>query len=141
MDPIPLVPVPVGRESGPPAIADEVGLQPAGQAVFAGGSDEAIGDQDERPVGKRHAPGFTQRRVEDTPQPELVEHGADGEDRPPGGGVEDVGVLGLGVSERPPPRSRWSFGRISPRRSLRPRSARVRCLTLPWSRTASTTRT
>jgi len=63
--------------------------------MFAGGADEPIGDQDERPVGEPHALGLTERRVEDGPQPELVEQGPDGEDRPPGGGVEDVGVFGL----------------------------------------------
>src|SRR4029077_12840053 len=33
--------------------------------------------------------------VEDGPQPKLVEQSADGEDRPPGGGVEELGVLGV----------------------------------------------
>ena len=102
VDPDSLVLVPVGHEPAAPAIAEEVGLQPAGQAMFAGGADEPIGDQDERPVGERHTLGLTERRVEDGPQPELVEQGADGEDRPPGGGVEDVGVFGLtGVGSIP----------------------------------------
>ena len=64
--------------------------------MFAGGTDEPISDQDECAIGERHALGLTERRVEDGPQPELVEQGPDGEDRPPGGGVEDVGVFGLG---------------------------------------------
>ena len=64
--------------------------------MFAGGAGEPIGDQDERPVGERHTLGLTERRVGDGPQPELVEQGPDGEDRSPGGGVEDVGVFGLG---------------------------------------------
>ena len=93
MDPDPLVLVPVGHESPAPAIADEVGLQPAGQAVFAGGPGEAIGDQDERPVREWHALGLAQRRVEDGPEPELVEQGADSQDRPPGGGIEDIEIV------------------------------------------------
>ena len=102
VDPDSLVLVPIGNEPAAPAIAEEVSLQPAGQAMFAGGADEPIGDQDERPVGERHTLGLTERRVEDGPQPELVEQGADGEDRPPGGGVEDVGVFGLtGVGSVP----------------------------------------
>ena len=96
VDPDSLVLVPVGHEPAAPAIAEEVGLQPAGQAMFAGGPDESIGDQDERPIGERHALSLTERRVEDGPQPELVEQGPHDEDRPPGGGVEDVGVFGLG---------------------------------------------
>ena len=54
-------------------------------------------------AGRRTAAlGLTERRVEDGPQPELVEPGPDGEDRPPGGSVEDVGVFGLtGVGSVP----------------------------------------
>src|SRR5262245_22258956 len=40
-----------------------------------------------------------------------------------------------------PASRRWSFGSIWTKRSLRPRSATTRCLTLPFSRKASTTRT
>ena len=39
---------------------------------------------------------LTERCVEDGPEPKLVEQGPDGEDRPPGGGVEEVGVFDLG---------------------------------------------
>src|SRR4029077_2528226 len=90
-----LVLVPVGHESPALAIADEIGLQPAGQAVFAGGPGETIGDQDEGPVGERHAFGLAQRRVEDGPEPELVEQSADSEDSPPGGGIEDIEIVVL----------------------------------------------
>ena len=34
--------------------------------------------------------------VEDLPEAQLVEHGADDEDRPPVGGVADLGVRGIG---------------------------------------------
>ena len=94
MDPDSLVLVPIGNEPAAPAIAEEVSLQPAGQAMFAGGADEPIGDQDNArlangtplalPTARR---GWSTARVGRT--------GPDGEDRPPGGGVEDVGVFGL----------------------------------------------
>ncbi len=70
-------PRPVRRPTNPGMLApkngraEEVGLQPAGQAMFAGGADEPIGDQDERPVGERHTLGLTERRVEDGPQPAI----------------------------------------------------------------------
>ena len=100
VDPDSVVLVPVGHEPAALAIAEEIGLQPAGQAMFAGGVDEAIGDQDERPVGERYSFGLAQCRVEDGPQPKLVEQSADGEDRPPGGGVEEVGVFGVALGPR-----------------------------------------
>ncbi len=97
MNPDPLMPVPARHEPPPLTVADEIGLQPAGQAVFAGGTDQAIRDQHERPVSKRRALGLAQSRIEDGPEPELIEQGPDDEDRPPGGGVEDIGVFGLGA--------------------------------------------
>ena len=65
--------------------------------MFAGRADEAIGDQHERPVGERYALGLAQSRIEDGPEPELIEQGSDDEDWPPGGGVEDIRVFGLGT--------------------------------------------
>ena len=56
------MPVPMGDESPAPAITEEVSLQPAGQTVFAGGPDKAIGDQDERPIGERHILSLTKLR-------------------------------------------------------------------------------
>ena len=97
MNPDPLVLVPARHKPPPLTVADEIGLQPAGQAVFAGGTDQAIGDQHERPVGERHALGLAQSCIEDSPEPELIEQGPDDQERPPGGGVEDVGVIGLGA--------------------------------------------
>ena len=45
---------------------------------------------------------LTERCVEDGPEPKLVEQGPDDEDRPPGRGVEEVGVFGLaGVGSVP----------------------------------------
>ncbi len=96
MNPDPLMPVPARHEPPPLTIADEIGLQPPSQAVLAGGTDEAIGDQYERPVSKRHALGLAQSLVEDGPEPKLIEQGPDDKHRPPGRGVEDVGVFGLG---------------------------------------------
>ena len=96
MDPDSLVLVPVWHEPAAPAIAEEVGFQPAGQAVFAGRPDESIGDEHKRPIGERHALSLTEHRVEDGPQPELVEQCPDGEDRSPGGGVVNDAVFDLG---------------------------------------------
>src|SRR5260370_27198125 len=65
--------VPVGYEAPPQAIADKVGLQPAGQSVFTGRVDEPISDQHEGPVGERRIPSSAQPLVEDLPEAELVE--------------------------------------------------------------------
>ena len=59
MDPDSLVLVPIGNEPAPTEIEEEVNLKPEGQAMYAGGTDETIGDQDERPVGERHILGLT----------------------------------------------------------------------------------
>ena len=61
--------MPVRHEPAAPPVADEVGLQPAGQAVFAGGADESIGDQDERPIGERHVLSLPEHRVEEVHSP------------------------------------------------------------------------
>ena len=70
--------------------------------MFAGGADEPIGDQDERPVGERHTLGLTGTASRMVHSPSWSNRAQDGEDRPPGGGVEDVGVFGLtGVGSVP----------------------------------------
>ncbi len=135
VDADPLVLVPFGKEPSPPAVADEVGLQPAGQAVFAGGMDQAIGDQNKDPVGKRHAFGVAQCGVQDGPQSQLIEEGTNGEDRSPGGGSDDVQIFGLvslggGVLAE----QALKLGQHFRQEILAPRSATVRCLTLPLSR-------
>ena len=88
--------VPAGNEPSAPSITDEVGLQPAGQAVFASGMNQAIGDQNKGPVGKRHPSGFAQCRVQDGPQSQLVKEGPDRKDWSPGGGIDDVQIVGVG---------------------------------------------
>ena len=62
VDPDSLVLGAIGNEPVAPAIAEEVGLQRAGQAMFAGGrmSHRRRG---RTPVGERHALGLTDRRV------------------------------------------------------------------------------
>ena len=82
--------VPMGEEAAALAVADEVGLEPAGQAMLTGRGDEPVGDQREGAVGEGDALGFAEVLVEDVPEAELVEEGADDEDRPPGGGLTDV---------------------------------------------------
>src|SRR5262249_53828519 len=51
-----------------------------------------------------------------------------------------LGTPGSPRSRGSPVSRRWSLGRIAVRRSLGPRSATTRCLTLPLSRCASTMR-
>ena len=90
MHPHPIALVPVRHEAAPHAIADEVGLQPTGQSVFAGGTDQPIGDEHKRSVGERYIFGSPQTSVEDVPEAELLEEGPDGEHRPPRGGIDDL---------------------------------------------------
>src|SRR5512142_2835045 len=92
MDADPLTLVPVGDEASALAIADEVGLEPAGQSMFAGGSDEPIGHEHEHAVGERDTFGLPEVLAEDGPEAQLVEQGAEDEDRSPGGGIEAVGI-------------------------------------------------
>ena len=82
--------VPMGEEAAALPVADEVGLEPTGQAMLTGRGDEPVGDQREGAVGEGDAPGFAEVLVEDVPEAEPVEEGADDEDRPPGGGLTDV---------------------------------------------------
>src|SRR4051812_28480159 len=88
--------VPVGNEASALAIADEVGLEPAGQAVLAGRGDEPVGNEHEGAVGERYAFGMAEVLVEDGPESELVEDGADGKDGSPSRGIDDLGI-GWGV--------------------------------------------
>src|SRR5262249_10268760 len=62
--------------------------------------DEAVGDQDEGPVGEGDALGLAEVLVEDVPEVELVEQGPNDEDRPPGGSIPDLGdgrIAGVAV--------------------------------------------
>jgi len=60
MDADPVVLVPVRQEAPALAVTDEVGLQPAGQTVFAGVPNQAIGDQYERSIDEGDASGFAE---------------------------------------------------------------------------------
>ena len=80
--------VPMGDEASALAVADEVGLEPAGQAMLAGRGDESVGDEHEGAVGEGNAFGLPEVLVEDRPEAQLVEQGADDEDRSPGGGID-----------------------------------------------------
>src|SRR5262249_45751415 len=88
----PVVPMPVGQKAAASTVADEVSLQPTGQAMFAGGSNQAIGDQYKRSVDERDCFGFAQMGFENRPQTELCEQGSDGEYGSPHGDFEDLGV-------------------------------------------------
>ena len=94
MDADPAVLVPVGDEASALAVADEVGLEPAGEAVLTGGGDEPVGDEHEGAVGERDIFGPAELLIEDGPEAELLEQGPDDEDGPPGGGIDDIGVEG-----------------------------------------------
>ena len=89
--------VPTGNKPPALAVTDEIGLQPTGQAMFTGRMDQAIGDQYERTIGERHSFGFAQRRIEDGPQTQLIEQGPNGQDRSPGGSIEDVEIFVFSV--------------------------------------------
>jgi hypothetical protein len=96
MDADPAAAVPVGDEAATLAIADEVGLEPSGEAVFAGRSDEPIGDKHEGAVGERDGFGPSEVFVEEIPKAQLIEQGEDDKDRSPVRGVSDLwfGVIG-----------------------------------------------
>jgi hypothetical protein len=55
--PHPIALTPVGYEAASRAIADEVGLEPTGQTMFAFGTDQSIGDEHERSVSERYTLG------------------------------------------------------------------------------------
>lgn len=63
--------------------------------MLAARCDESIGDEHKGPVREGDAFGLAEEFVEDRPQPQLIEHGADGENRPPGGSIEKLGITGL----------------------------------------------
>ena len=80
--------VPMRNEATTFAVADEVGLEPAGQPMLTGRCDEPVGDEHEGAVSERDALGEPEVLFEDRPKAELVEQGANDEDRPPGGGID-----------------------------------------------------
>src|SRR3954451_10514555 len=91
MDADPAAPVRVGEEASALAVADEVGLEPAGEPVLAGRGDEPVGDEHEGAVGEGDAFGVPEVLVEDVPEAQLVEQGLDDEDGPPGRSIADLG--------------------------------------------------
>src|SRR5262249_30205659 len=90
MDADPVALVPMGEKTSALAVADEVGLEPAGQAMLTGGCDQPVGDEHEGAVGERDTLGAPEVLVEDRPEADLVEQGAEDQDRPPGGGIADL---------------------------------------------------
>jgi hypothetical protein len=73
MDADPAAFVPVRDDASSFTIADEVGLEPSGEAVLAGRGDEPVGDEHEAAVGKRDGFGATEVLVEDVPEAQLIE--------------------------------------------------------------------
>src|SRR5208282_429463 len=133
VDPDSLVLVPIGHEPAAPAIAEEVGLQPAKPCSLAGRMSRLATRTNARSANRTplalpsaasrmvHSPSWSNRVRTARTGPQVEASRMSGSSASP-------------VSARSPPRNRWSLGRISTKRSLRPRSARVRCLTLPLSR-------
>jgi hypothetical protein len=106
MDADPSALMPMRNEATTLAFADEIGLEPAGQPVLTGRSDQPVGDEHEGAVSEGNVLGEPEVLVEDGPEAELVEQGAYDEDRPPGGGIDHVRVgeiagvaLGVAVEE------------------------------------------
>jgi hypothetical protein len=89
--------VPGGDEAPAPAIADEVGLEPAGAPVFAGRGEESIGDEPNGPVRDRAAFGLAEGFVAGGPEAALIDQDADGADGSPGRGSDDLGISRRGV--------------------------------------------
>jgi len=91
-------PLPTRNQASSLAVTDEVGFQPAGQAVLAAGPHQATGDQDEGAIGVGSLGGIVacfgsaEVWVEDLPPAELIEPGADEESRPPVPGLQNVHV-------------------------------------------------
>ncbi len=63
--------VPVREESSALAIADEVGLEPAGEPVLTCRGDEPVGNEHEGAVGERDSFGSPEVLVQDRPEAQL----------------------------------------------------------------------
>jgi hypothetical protein len=63
--------------------------------VLAARLDQSIGNQDEGSVGEGDAFGPAPMGIQDGPEAQLIKEGADGQDRSPGRGIEDIEILGL----------------------------------------------
>ena len=97
MDADPPALVPVGDEASALAVADEVGLEPAGEPVLTGRGDEPVGDEHKGAVGEGDAFGLPEVSVEDAPESQLIEQGPNDEDRPPVRGFAELGVRGITI--------------------------------------------
>src|SRR5262249_54853225 len=73
MDADPAALVPLGDEASALAVADEVGLEPAGEPMLTGRRDEPVGDEHEGAVGERNAFGLPEVLIEDAPEAQLIE--------------------------------------------------------------------
>src|SRR3954449_3548314 len=95
---------PARQEARALAVADEVGLEPAGEPVLTGRGDEPVGDEHEGAVGERNAFGPPEVLIEDAPKAQLIEQGPHDKDRPPGRGFAELGVGGIRslAGEEPP---------------------------------------
>ena len=131
MDADPPALVPVGDEASALAVADEVGLEPAGEPVLTGRGDEPVSDERKGAVGEGDAFGLPEVSVEDAPESQLIEQGPNDEDRPPVRGFAELGVRGITIRAGEEPSE---LGEHLAEEVLSSRSATTRCLTLPPSR-------
>ena len=134
--------MPLRHKSAAFAVTDKVDLEPAGDAVLTAGTDEPIGHEydarsangtsldrpsDSSRIFQRPSWSNKVRTARTGPQVEVS--------RTSDSGSSAVSRASSAASRR------WNFGSIWTKTSLRPRSVTTRCLTLPFSRKASTTQT
>ena len=74
--------VPVGDEASALAVADEVGLEPAGEPMLTGRGDEPVGDEHEGAVGERNAFGPPEVLVGSSPPSRSAPDAANGPPSP-----------------------------------------------------------
>ena len=102
--------------------------------MLTGRGDQPVGDKHEGAVGERDAFGPPEVLVEDVPEAQLIEQGADDEDRPPVGGIAELGLGGIASFDRLAGEETPELGEHLEEEVLASESATTRCLTLPPSR-------
>jgi hypothetical protein len=93
--------VPLRDKSSALAIANEVGLKPAGQPVLTRRGDQSVRDEDKGAVGKRDTSGPSKVFVKNSPKAQLIEQSTQDEDWSPVGRIAEVGVSAIGFRIAP----------------------------------------
>ncbi len=92
--------MPVRHEPAATPVADEIGFQPTGQAVFTARADQSVGQQHEGAIGVGDLRlGRPEQFVEQLPQTQLIKKNSDSKDGSPGGRVADVDDMGILVRQ------------------------------------------